>query len=225
MNDRTLGRLVRRYYTSSDGSITPPGEKITIRELPSAHSGHTLKVQPLLDGPKQWSTWSGRIKWYFKSHGVKGYVNGTITPPDPRLDSESANNWRTNNAHACSIIVTNIARLQLIHTNPCNTLHEMWEALRSVHEQHGHQTAINYIRILFKSSISEDGDIPQHLNMVKDTWEMVNILSGVHFKFSDQFFKLIIASSLPPLWDAFTDQYMGSETDIYSYDPKQNMPS
>jgi hypothetical protein len=223
MNDRTLGRLYRRYYTSSDGSVTPPGKKITIRELSSAHSGDVPKVQPLLDGPEQWPTWSWGIKRYFKSHGVDGYVNGTIIPPDPRLDRESAKNWSMNDAYACLIIVSNISPSQLIHTNPCNTSREMWEALRFLHEPCGHQIAINYLTILLKSSISEDGDIPQHLNMVKDIWEKVNVFSGVHFKLSDQGFKLIIASSLPPSWDAFTDQYMGSETDIYRYDSKRNM--
>jgi hypothetical protein len=94
------------------------------------------------------------------SHGVEDYVDGKIIPPDPKLDPKSAKNWRANDTHACSIIVGNIAESQIMHTNPCKTSHEMWEALRAMHEQHGFQTAINYIRILFKSSVSEDGDIP-----------------------------------------------------------------
>jgi gag-polypeptide of LTR copia-type len=193
--------------------------------LPNTSSRHIPKVKHLLNGPEHWTTWSGRLKWYFKSHEVEGYVDSTIRCPDPKSDPTSTRNWRKNDAHACSIIVSNIAESQLIHTNRCNTSHKMWEALRSVHEQHGHQTTMNLIRVLFKTSASEDADITQHLNKIKSIWECINVLSGEHFKFSGQFFKLVVASSLPASWDIFTDPYMGSETGIYSLDSRRNMSS
>jgi hypothetical protein len=87
------------------------------KKLPNAHSGQVPKVYPLLDGPEQWSIqWSGRIKWYFTSHDIEGYVDETIKHPHPSIDPKSTRNWRKNDAHAGSIIISNISESQLMHT-------------------------------------------------------------------------------------------------------------
>jgi len=101
----------------------------------------------------------------------------------------------------------------------------MWKALKAVNESHGHQTDINYIHTLFRCTAEEDADIPCHLNLIKETWERINILGSEHFQISDLFFKIIIASSLPPLWDPFTENYIGNETSFLQVDPKQQMSS
>jgi gag-polypeptide of LTR copia-type len=198
-NRDSASRAHRRHARYSDESSNKDmASKTEIKELPNAKSGLVPRIDPPLKGPKHWPSWSGRLKWYFKSQEVEGYINGTLKRPNLTLEPENVKNWEKNDVLACAIIVSNLGEGQLMHTNPCNTSHEMWEALRSVHEQRGHQTAINYIRTLFKASASNDQEIPHHLSMIKDTWEKVNVLSGEHFSFSDQFFKLVIASSLPP---------------------------
>jgi gag-polypeptide of LTR copia-type len=225
-NRDSASRAHRRHARYSDElSNEDMASKTEIKELLNTKSGLVPRIDPPLKGPKHWPSWSSRLKWYFKSQEVEGYINGMLKRPDSTLDPENAKNWEKNNAHACVIIVSNLGEGQLMHTNPCNTSHKMWEALHSVHEQCGHQTAMNYIRTLFKALASNNQEIPCHLSMIKDTWEKVNVLSGEHFSFLDQFFKLVIASSLPPTWDPFTDLYMGSETGIYNNDLRHTMSS
>jgi gag-polypeptide of LTR copia-type len=225
-NRDSASRAHRRHARYSDElSDKDMASETEIKELPNAKSGLVPRIDPPLKGPKHWPSWSSRLKWYFKSQEVEGYINGMLKRPDSTLEPENAKNWEKNDVHACAIIVSNLGEGQLMHTNPCNTSHKMWEVLRSIHEQCRHQTAMNYIRTLFKALASNDQEIPRHLSMVKDTWEKVNVLSSEHFSFSDQFFKLVIASSLPPTWDPFTDPYMGSETGIYNNDPRRTMSS
>ena len=101
----------------------------------------------------------------------------------------------------------------------------MWRALKAVHETRGHQTVINYIRVLFRCSVEEGADIPKHLEHIKGTWERINALGSEHFRISDLFFKIIIASSLPPSWDQFTENYIGGDTAFANLDTRQRMNS
>ena len=45
------------------------------------------------------------------------------------------------------------------------------------------------------------------------------------FKISDNQFKVLISSSLPPAWDVFTEAYVGRRKDIPETDPKKLMSS
>jgi len=101
----------------------------------------------------------------------------------------------------------------------------MWKALKAVNESHGHQTVINYICTLFHCTAEEDTDIPRHLDLIKETWEQINILGSEHFQISNLFFKIIITSSLPPLWDPFTKNYIRNETSFLQVNLKQQMSS
>jgi len=101
----------------------------------------------------------------------------------------------------------------------------MWKALKAVNESHGHQTVINYIHTLFHCTAEEDADIPRHLDLIKETWERINILGSEHFQISNLFFKIIIALSLPPSWDPFTKNYIGNETSFLQVNPKRQMSS
>jgi len=101
----------------------------------------------------------------------------------------------------------------------------MWKALKVVNESRGHLTIINHIRTLFCCTAEEDTDIPCHLNIIKETWEQINVLGSEHFQISNLFFKIIIMSSLPPSWDLFTKSYIGNKTNFIHTDPKQEMSS
>jgi len=129
-----------------------------------------------LKGSTNWPEWRLRIEWFFVEHNVTGYVDGTIECPDPKRDSRSFDNWIQNDAHACSIMLNNIASSQLVHVKQCKTSEKMWSNLVMVHQARGHRTALTYLRMLFRMSAEEVANIPKHLDMVKDVWSHINLL-------------------------------------------------
>jgi len=78
-------------------------------------------------------------------------------------------------------------------------------------------------------SAEEGANILKHLEMVKDVWSHINLLGDdlgdKDFRVSDFFFKAIIASSLPPSWDNFTETYIGGNIKLFRLDPKKMMGS
>jgi len=196
-----------------------------IEALPATQGGHLPRVDELLKGPENYTDWCNLIKWLFITYKVEHYVDGTIPHPDSELYPTSADNWTQNDALTCSIITSNIVGTQRLHTNPCMTSHEMWQALKAVHETQGHETVINYIRVLFQCSVDEGTDIAKHLELMKGTWGHINALGSEHFRISDLFFKIIIASSLPPSWDQFTENYIGGDNTLPNLDPRKQMNS
>jgi len=160
------------------------------------------------------------VKWLFITNQVLPYIEGTIPCPDSDIDLDGACRWIQNNAFACSIIGTSLDSSQRKHIKHCDTSYAMWKALKAVNESHGHLTIINHIRTLFHCIAEEDADIPRHLDIIKETWERINVLGSEHFQISNLFFKIIITSSLPPLWDLFTESYIGNETNFIPTDPK-----
>jgi hypothetical protein len=72
-------------------------------------------------------------------------------------------------------------------------------------------------------------NIPEHLDMVKETWSQINLMGNDigdrEFKISNFFLKVIIASSLPPSWDLFTENYISGNTKFFQLDPKKSMSS
>jgi len=157
--------------------------------------------------------------------GVDHYVRGAIKCPDNNSDPLGAENWVFNDTYAKLLITNNIEGVQMVHIGQCATSHEMWGSLVAMHESKGHQTTISYMRNLFHTTAEEGDDISDHLNKLKQYWEKLNLLGDNDFKISDLFFKIIISSSLPPSWDAFTKAYVGGQAAIIDTDPKQHLGS
>ena len=86
----------------------------------------------------------------------------------------------------------------------------MWISLEAVHESWGHQYAISLMQSLFHTIGDKGDDIVEHLNKLKEAWETLNMLDIGNFFIPDTQFKALLASSLPPSWDTFTDPYVAS---------------
>jgi len=169
---------------------------------------HVPHIEEHLTGPENYSDWCMMVRWLFITNQVLPYVKGTIPCPDSEINPDGACKWIQNNAFACSIIGTSLDSSQRKHIKCCDTSYAMWKALKAVNESRGHLTIINYIHTLFCCTAEEDADIPHHLDVIKETWEHINVLRSEHFQISNLFFKIIITSSLPPLWDLFTESYI-----------------
>jgi len=165
------------------------------------------------------------VRWLFITNQVLPYIEGTILCPDSEINPDGAHKWIQNDAFACFIIGMSLDSSQRKHIKCCDTSYTMWKALKAVNESCRHLTVINYIHTLFHCAAEEDTDIPCHLDIIKETWECINVLRSEHFQISDLFFKIIIASSLPPSWDLFTESYIGNKTNFIQIDPKRQMNS
>ena len=102
----------------------------------------------------------------------------------------------------------------MMNISHLNTAHEMWTSLEAVHESQGHQYAIALMQSLFHTIADEGDDIVEHLNKLKEAWEKLNMLDNKNFFIPDTQFKALLASSLPSLWDIFTDLYVASQSSL-----------
>jgi len=74
---------------------------------------------------------------------------------------------------------------------------------------------------VFRQCASDGDDITEHLTQLKRKWKQLNVLDNTDFRISDIQFKTIIASSLPPSWDTFTEPYVGRHIGATENDPKK----
>ena len=121
------------------------------------------------------------------------------------------------------LICKNISALQKVYVGQDNKSYEVWRNLEAIHEVTGNTTIITWIQMLFKCTADEGDNIKEHLNNLKMIWEWINLLSAEDFMISDMFFKIIISSSLPPSWDAYTQAYITETRRHATHNPFRNM--
>ena len=109
----------------------------------------------------------------------------------------------------------------MVHVTRLDTAHEIWKSLITIHETKDYQIAITIQRALFRKCASEGDDVIEHLTELKKLWERLNVLEDANFRITDIQFKTIIASSLPPSWDIFTEPYVGRQVSVAEHDPKK----
>ena len=171
-----------------------------------------------------WTLWRDRITRLLKLSGVEEYITGMIKEPMDK-SSENAKNWSFNDNFAQVIIVNNISLAEMVHVGQCKTAKDIWDNLEAVHETKGHQIIVSIIRNLFHTKADDESNITEHLIQLKKYWERINQMDEEDFKISDTLFKIIISSSLPLLWDTFTEPYVGRRKGIIEIDPKKLMGS
>src|SRR6267142_859043 len=158
-----------------------------------SRGAHVPRVKEHLTGPENYSNWCMMVRWLFITNQVLPYIEGTILCPDSEINPDGAHKWIQNDAFECFIIGMSLHSYQRKHIKCCDTSYTMWKALKAVNESCRHLTVINYIHTLFHCAAEEDTDIPCHLDIIKETWECINVLRSAHFQISDLFFKIIIA--------------------------------
>jgi len=95
--------------------------------------------------------------------------------------------------------------------------------LEAVHKPKCREIVTSSIRNLFCTHAEEGDDIIEHLNELERYWEQIslNLTGDEDLEISDRGFKTIIAASLPPSWDAFTEPYSGSGKGPIYNDPRK----
>ena len=195
---------------------TPGG----IKKIEHAKSSITKMKESLND--TNWVVWCERIRHIFRLCNVEPYVYGRLMRPDPATtDPAICDLWDTNDVYAQILITNNISKDQMVHVKRLNTAHEIWQSLQAIHETKDYQIAISIQRTLFRKCASDGDDIVEHLTQLKRDWERLNVLEDADFRITDIQFKTIIASSLPPSWDIFTEPYVGRRVGVIEADPKK----
>ena len=66
---------------------------------------------------------------------LTGYIEGTIPQPDPKMQSESWQNWMFNNKYVKALIDKNILDSQAIHLLSSGSIaSEVWNAFKAIHK-------------------------------------------------------------------------------------------
>jgi hypothetical protein len=182
--------------------------------------GATITKLPEPLGADNWMSWKTRILSALQTCRVLGYVQGTVPAPSPGAEgfAESSATWELNDSFARTTLLNNISNEQLIHAQNAKTAKEMWDNLAAVHEDRGHLTAVALQRNLWLTIAKDGDDIPEHLSKLKKLWERINNIDDDDYRITDSRFKTMIASSLPPSWDTFTDPYISKRSD-----PEENL--
>ncbi|KAH9016500.1 hypothetical protein EDB85DRAFT_2155894 [Lactarius pseudohatsudake] len=159
--------------------------------------------------------------------GVEGYAYGTIKRPENAQDAEK---WDHDDLFAQLVISNNIPDSEMTHVARCETANAMWEGLEAEHDPESimHRFSIPAVgRSLFQTTVEDGADFGKHFLKLSVYWERFNAIAGDDAKISDALFKIIIADSLPPSWDTFTEPYLGlgvsDEAD--GTDPRKRMES
>lgn len=217
----------------------PQGHKSKLEDYMKSHPSHpsiarveakensfiTQLSDPLDD--TNWSVWSMDVTLTLEMCGVEEYAQGRVERPDKHADPIGAANWSFNDTYARTLIIRNIADSQMAHVRQCKTAHDMWVNLEAVHEPKRRKTVISCIQNLFRTYAEEGDDIIEHLNKLQQYWERlgINLIGDEDFEFSEWLFKSVIAASLPPSWDAFTEPYSGNRKELIYNDPKRRINS
>ena len=131
---------------------------------------------------------------------VQDYVEGKIPHPNLTQDPKGASNWDFNDTYVKVLIANNITRAQMMYIKRDQTSHENWKNLEAIFVPKSHQTTIGITRNLYRTQAEEDSNISNHLNKLKLYCERINLMADEDFKISDNQFKVLISSSLPPSW-------------------------
>ena len=101
----------------------------------------------------------------------------------------------------------------------------MWTNLTSIHASTNCLVLTGHLRALVALSNQEGTNIVDHLYQLKYCWDQLRKFRDKNYCISETLFKGLIASSLPPSWDQFTNPYVVGQLDEETMDPKKLITS
>ena len=101
----------------------------------------------------------------------------------------------------------------------------MWTNLKSIHESTNCLVLTGHLRTLVALTDQEGTNIIDHLYWLKYCWDQLRKFGDKNYRTSETLFKGLIASTLPPSWDQFTNSYIVGQLDEETTDPKKLITS
>ncbi|KFD64702.1 hypothetical protein M514_23160 [Trichuris suis] len=149
-----------------------------------------------------------QAKAYLIKSGSWKHVNGAL--PKPKEDDDAVNAWMEGDAAAQSDLILIVCPTQLQSLSTCETSHDMWKKLESIHLSKGPARKIQMLKTLLTSRIKEGDDIKDHLmnffNCVDKLKEMGSVID-------DDLLSIMMLLMLPPNYDSFR-QAMETRDDL-----------
>jgi hypothetical protein len=119
------------------------------------------------------------------------------------------------------LIDTNITTEEKMHISNCFTTNAMWINLQSTYESTNRLILTGHLHALISLINQEGTNIVEHLYQLKYCWDQLWKFGDKNYCISKTLFKGLIASSLPPSWDQFTNPYVAGQLDEEMTDPEK----
>ncbi|KAK9703039.1 hypothetical protein QE152_g29565 [Popillia japonica] len=142
----------------------------------------------------------------FAAEGLTDLVNGKTNFP-AQVSEQKA--WNEDNAKAMLLISTSMEFSQLQTVVACKKAAEMWDRLKTIHEQRSSVNKITLKQQFFSYKMSSTDSISQHISKIES---LAQALSDVGEPVSDVDKIAKVLGSLPPkngafvtVWDSYDE--------------------
>lgn len=142
-----------------------------------------------------WQEWSRRLKLLADRLLVAGYLNGRLACPDPTVDPAAHDIWVGNDGSLRAFILERISPDDYNYTSIFDTLHAVFEGLRTHHEKLGLHAQINLLFKAFDIYYEPEGGTPMTTTskIIRDLHERIKRMGPID---ADKIFLWLIINSL-----------------------------
>ena len=95
---------------------------------------------------------------------ARGYINSTICMSNQTLHPIVTKTWCFNDTYIMMLITRNIAESKMIHTHKCESMYNMWNNLKKVHQLADFQIFTDKVRVLQNIKVKEGDNIKTTLS-------------------------------------------------------------
>ncbi|CDO69119.1 hypothetical protein BN946_scf185042.g21 [Trametes cinnabarina] len=159
-------------------------------------SGSNFRIEPL--NGDNYVTWRVQMTDILSELDLWDYVSGnqTTMPASEALRAD----WKKKDAKALRAIRLRLAKDVLVYAQDATSAKEAWDTLADTFQPTGPIGIVTARRKLFRAQCPENGDIKEHLRLMRTYQSGLHALGQV---LPDSDFSMTILTSLPDSWDAF----------------------
>ncbi|KAF5371869.1 hypothetical protein D9615_009522 [Tricholomella constricta] len=142
-----------------------------------------------------------------RARGLTGYLQGTITAPDPTASTTptaywgvrnpTADEWDQRDAYAQSLVTLNVLNPIGQRVAMDGTAAATWASLTTIHDAQSDLALINAEAVLAELQYSEGADIDVHFAALRVAWNNANAQGA---DIGDPKFRMIVLKSMPVSW-------------------------
>lgn len=181
--------------------------------MTSTHSSNppNFPEETHFDGTN-YATFKNRVVIAARARGARGYLDGTITKPEPAVDKKSEQRptewsskqpsleeWEERDAWALGLIIYNTKNPVGLGIKMDGSAAEAWTTLTENYGVFSEIAAINAEKRLRATEFSDGMDFLKHVEDLREKWRSATEKGA---KIDDSTFRTILIASLPESWNA-----------------------
>jgi len=147
--------------------------------------------------------WKFQMEIIFRAEKILDVVDGKTTRPET-TEAEKRRAWDENNSKGMLIISTGLEYSQLQTVIACDTAAQMWNRLKSVHEQRSSVNKVTLKQQFFSYRMNPNESIAQHISKIES---MALALADVSERVTDVDKIAKTLESLPSSYGAFINAW------------------